>query len=286
MTVTTLGRLLFAGIPLLRRAPLTVLIWGVCLFPVSVLSTLLSGLYDGVRGPWAYAVSSVGGEWIQFGLLFANLLVMCAGMAILAAAVFRAVADPDRTNGRWMHVGSDEVRLCLVWCMLFLAGFAVVLVIMLVVIAVTRDTMLPSKTSMWLAASLAAAVVLARFVLAPAMTVFERRVAVADSWRMMRGRYGLAIVCALLFLLVYGGDEWLLSALGTVLRRGTSEASIGSGPFILELARYAAKPEHLVQDLARVVTGTLSGVIAYAPLAVLYRDLTGRNPADQAAVFD
>jgi hypothetical protein len=278
--------LLFAGIPLLRRAPLTVLIWGVCLFPISVLSTLLSGLYDGVRGPWAYAVSGVGGEWIQFGLLFANLLVMCAGMAILAAAVFRAVADPDRTNGRWMQVGSDEIRLCLVWCVLFVVGFAVVLVTILIATATIRNTRLHSETSAWLAGSLAAAVMLARLVLAPAMTVFERRVAVADSWRMMRGRYGLAIVCALLFLLVYGGDEWLLSTLGTVLRRGAPEAKIGHDAFAIELARYAAKPEHLVQDLTRVVLGTVSGVIAYAPLAVLYRDLTGRNPADQAAVFD
>jgi hypothetical protein len=286
MAVTALSRLVFAGFPLLRRAPLTVLVWGVCLLPLSVLSTLLSGVYDGLKGPWSYFGPERAGAWVQFGVLFSNLLVTCLGMAILAVAVFRAVADPDRSEGRWMRIGTDELRLGLVWCMMFVTVFTGVFLIAIIVAAISRDSGLASETGTLVAALVLAAATLARFSLAPAMTVFEGRVAVADSWRMMRGRYGVAIVCALLFLLAYGGDEWLLSALGDLFRRGGVEAKIGDGPFVIELARYAFKPENLVPDLARVVAGTVCGVIAYAPLAVLYRDLTGRNPADQAAVFD
>lgn len=286
MAVTKLSRIVFAGFPLLRRSPLAVLAWGVCLLPLSVLSTLLSGVYDGIRGPWSYVGSGRSGAWLQFGVLFSNLLVMCLGMAILAAAVFRAVADPERSVGRWMRVGPDELRLGLVWCMMFVTAFSGVFLIAVIVAAVSHDSGMASKTSTLVAALVLAAMLLARFSLAPAMTVFERRVAVADSWRMMRGRQGLAIVCALLFLLVYGGGEWLLSALGDLFTRGGVEAKIGRDPLVVELARYAAKPENLVPDLARVVAGTVCGVIACAPLAVLYRDLTGRNPSDQAAVFD
>lgn len=286
MAATTLRRLVFAGFPLLRRAPLTVLVWGACLLPFSLLNTVLSGVYDGLEGPWSYVAAGRSGAWLQFGVLFSNALVMCFGMAILAAAVFRAVADPERTEGRWMRLGADELRLGLVWCLMFVTVLAGVLVMAIIAAAIGRDAGLVSKTSTLIAALVLVMVLLARFSLAPAMTVFERRVAVAESWRMLRGRYGLAVVCALLFLLAYGGDEWLLSALGDLFRRGGVDAKIGNDPFVIELARYAAKPEHLVPDLARVAVGTVSGVIAYAPLAVLYRDLTGRNPADQAAVFD
>ena len=284
--MTTLSRLVFAGFPLLRRAPLAVLGWGVCLLPLSVLSSLLSGVYDGLKGPWSFVGPERAGAWVQFGVLFSNMLVTCLGMAILAAAVFRAVADPDRSEGRWMRIGADELRLGLVWGMMFVTAFSGVFLIAIIIAAISHNEGLASKTSTLVAALILAAVLLARFSLAPAMTVFERRVAVAESWRMMRGRYGVAIVCALLFLLAYGGDEWLLSALGDLFRRGGVEAKIGYDPFVIELARYALKPENLVPDLARVVVGTITGVIAYAPLAVLYRDLTGRNPADQAAVFD
>jgi hypothetical protein len=285
MTMTTPGRLVFAGFPLLRRAPLAVLGWGVCLLPLSLLSTLLSGVNEGLEGPWAYFTLGRGGGALQFGVLFSNLLLMCLGMAILAAAVFRAVADPERSDGRWMRVGTDELRLGLVWCMLFVAalfGFFLIAI----ALAASGHTALVTETGTLVATLVLAAVLMARFSLAPAMTVFERRVAVADSWRATRGRYGLAVVCALLFVLIYGGGEWLLSALGDLFRRGGVDATIGDGPFVIELARYAFKPENLVPDLARMVVGTVTGVIAYAPLAVLYRDLTGRNPADQAAVFD
>jgi hypothetical protein len=286
LTMTTLGRLVFAGFPLLRRAPLRVLVWGACLLPLSVLSTLLSGVYDGLKGPWSYFGPERAGGWLQFGVLFSNMLVMCLGMAILAAAVFRTVADPDRSEDRWMRIGADELRLGLVWCMMFVTVFTGVFLIAIIIAATSRDTGLATETGTLVAALVLAATLLARFSLAPAMTVFERRVAVTESWRMMRGRYGVAIACALLFLLAYGGAEWLLSALGDLFRRGGVDAKIGYGPFVVELARYAFKPENLVPDLARVVVGTVSGVVAYAPLAVAYRDLTGRNPADQAAVFD
>jgi hypothetical protein len=291
MAVTKLSRLVFAGVPLLRRAPATALVWGLCLFPISLLTTLLSGLYDGMKGPWADVASPDLGEWLQFGVLFANLPVMCIGMAILAAAVFRAVADPDRADGRWMRFGSDEIRLCLVWCMMLVVTFIIAVLIVVIGAVIGPNARLSANMDMLigvslLAAALLMAALLAPFGLAPVMTVFERRVAFADSSRLTRGRYGVAITCTLTFMLFYGGDEWLLSELGRFVRQGAPEAQIGSGPFVLELARYAFKPENLVPDLARVVVGTVCGVIAYAPLAVLYRDLTGRNPADQAAVFD
>jgi hypothetical protein len=284
--MTTPGRLALAGFPLLRRTPLIVLAWGACLFPLSLLNTLLTGVYDGLKGPWSYIATQRAGALLQFGVLLLNLLVMCLAMAILAAAVFRMVADPGRSDGRWMRLSVDELRLGLIWCLMFLVVFTGVFVIMVIVTAIGHDGELASKTSTLVAALVLAATLLARFSLAPAITLFERRVAITDSWRMMRGRYGVAIVCALVFLAVYGGGEWLLSTLGNLLRRGGVEAKIGYDPFVVELARYVAKPEHLVPDLVRVGLGTVSGVIAYAPLAVLYRDLTGRNPADQAAVFD
>lgn len=285
MTVTTLRRLVFAGFPLLRRAPLTVLGWGLCLLPLNVLGTLLSCVYDGLGGPWSYVGSGRGGG-LQFAVLSLNLLVMCFGMAILAAAVFRAVADPERTEGRWMRLGADELRLGLVWCLLFVTVFTGAFIFVLIVAMNVRESGVATKTSTLVAALVLAAAVLARFSLAPAVTVFERRVGIAESWRITRGRYGLAIVCALFFLLVYGGGEWGLSVLGDQFRQGGVDAKVGYDPLVIELARYAAKPEHLVPDLVRVLVGTLAGVIAYAPMAVLYRDLAGRNPADQAAVFD
>jgi hypothetical protein len=285
MTVTTLRRLLLAGFALLRRAPLTVLSWGLCLLPLSVLSTLLSCVYDGLAGPWSYVGSGRGG-WMQFGVLSLNLLVMCFGMAILAAAVFRAVADPERTEGRWMRLGADELRLGLVWGLMFVTVFTGAFIAVLIVAATARDSGLATKTGTLVSVLVLAMVLLARFSLTPAVTAFERRVGIAESWRLTRKHYGLAVVCALFFLLVYGGGEWLLTVLGDRFRQGGVDAKVGYDPLVIELARYAAKPENLVPDLARVLVGTLAGVIAYAPMAVLYRDLAGRNPADQAAVFD
>lgn len=286
MTPGALSRLLFAGFPLLRRSPLIVLAWGIPLLPVSMAGTVLSGLYSGVKGPWAYIAPRGSGGWLQFGLLFSEFLTMCLWMALMAAAVFRAVADPDRTDGRWLRLGADELRLTLVWVVTFVVGLIGMFVIVIIVSAVGQSVVRGFTNATLVAGVVVTTVALARFVLAPAITVFEQRVAIGDSWRLTRGRYGLAVACALLFLVAYGGDEWLLMALGDVVRGGSPEATIGAGPFLLELALYPFKPEHMVPDLVRVVTGTIAGVIAYAPMAVLYRDLTGRNPADQAAVFD
>lgn len=280
-----LSRLIFAGFPVLRRAPLTMLGWGVCLLPLSVLSTLLSGLYAGVRGPWSDQLPP-GLGWLETVLLLANLPVICASMAILAAAVFRAVADPDRTDGRWMRLGSDEIRLGLIWAMTIVSALVAIILVLLLAAAVSPGFRPNSSNAALIAGGLLAVVLLARFGLAPAMTVFEHRFAFGESWRMTRGRYGAAIVCALTFLIAYAAGEWLLSSLGDLLRFGVLEPQIGLGPWLPELARYATKPQHVGQDIARVIVGPVSGVIAYAPLAVLYRDVIGRNPADQAAVFD
>jgi hypothetical protein len=284
--VNTLVRLIFAGFPLLRRAPMTVLVWGACLLPFSLLSTLLSGLYDGIEGVWGVGLPFAGRGWVQFGLLFANMLTMCAGMAVLAAAVFRAVADPERADGRWMRLSADEGRLTLVWSLMVMAGACVVFLIALVAVAVGGNTEAVFKPGSLIAFLTAAAILLARFMTAPSATVFEQRMSIADAWRTTRGRYGLSIVCALTFIGTYSGGEWLLSSLGDLAHRGSPEVKIGAGPLLVELARYGSSPEHLASDLARVVIGTVVGIIAYAPLAALYRDLTGRNPADQAAMFD
>jgi len=285
MKPTALGRLMLAGFPLLRREPLTVLGWGLCLLPISVLGTLVSAVYDGVKGPWSWVAPEAMRGWLLFGLGTFGMLTLCLAMAVLSAAVFRAVADPDRANGRWMRLGGDEARLTLVWGMVFISVVAMLVVVQIVTL-VSRSAMPALKLDTTIVASVLTAVLLARFSLFPAISAFEQRLAVGESWRLTQGRYALALACSLLFLLAYGGGEWILSKLGELLRQGGVEAKIGYGPFWLELFRYALKPEHLVPDLARVVVGTVSGVIAYAPMALLYRDLTGRNPADQAAVFD
>jgi len=285
MTLTALSRLMFAGFPLLRREPLTVLAWGLCLLPISVLGTLVSAVYEGVKGPWSWIASGAMRGWLLFGLGVVGVLTLCLAMAVLSTAVFRTVAEPDRADGRRMRLGGDEARLTLVWMIVFLV-VAAMLFLVYGVAAFSRNAVLVSKIDTISVASLLTAVLLARFSLFPAISAFEQRLAVGESWRLTQGRYGLALVCSLVFLLAYGGGEWLLSALGKLLREDGVEAKIGYGPFVVELARHALKPEHLVPDLTRVVLGTVSGVIAYAPMAVLYRDLTGRNPADQAAVFD
>ncbi|MBO9558522.1 MAG: hypothetical protein J7515_08035 [Caulobacter sp.] len=286
MKGAALGRMVFAGVPLLRRIPLAILAWGACLLPFNLLGNVLSAIYDGVGGSWAYATPSALRGVLQFGLLVANMSVSCAGMAVFAGAVLRAIADPERAEGRWIRLGGDEIRLALIWWLMFVVGIAMMFLVVFIVAAVSRNSHMASENTILIAAAALAAILLARFALAPAMAVFERRVAIGDSWRMTRGRYGLAVVCSLTFLVLYGGGEWLLSGLGDLLRRGAPEATIGAGPFVQELVRYLTLPEHLVPSLAAVVLEACAGVLGYAPMAVLYRDLAGRNPADQAAVFD
>lgn len=286
MILKALGRLVFASFPLLRRSPLTMLGWGAALLPLSLLGSVFGGLADGVKGPWGHLAPTGSAGFLQFGLGFSGFLTMCLWMALLAAAVFRAVADPDRTEGRWLRLGGDELRLTLVWAVTFFAGLIGVLIVVILFAIVGQSRLVESTTVTFILGFLVATVLLARFVLAPAITVLERRLAIGDSWRLTRGRYGLAVACALMFVVVYGGHEWLLLKLGDLIRGDVPDSTIGAGPILLELLLYVASPQRLGPDLVRVVTGTVAAMIAYAPMAVLYRDLAGKNPADQAAVFD
>ncbi len=236
---------------------------------------------------WA-RVSTTAGETA----IWANVVSLVLGLALAAvigAAVIRAVIllAPEKAR---LRLGRDEAWLFVLFLQIvpILLAFSLIFLGLQSLFTALAGHAISPGPPVILALAIAvvgAGVLQVRLCLAGPMSVAHGRPRFLASWKLTRGRFwpilATLVLAALLALVVttIGGVIVGIAEL-RLTNLGVARAS-ASGALAVSLT-----PGGLAVGALRGLVSLLFIVIQAAPPAVIYRDLQGEEPADQAAVFD
>ena len=281
----TWSQAVVAGLGVLRREPRVLLTWSLAGLVFTVAQQVMAVNADIFR--------KVNPASLTAPLLnLAGGVIAIGALAIFSAAAYRAVLLPqDRTRAR-MRFGRDELRLALVWLVQGLLLLVPLLAVMVVVVVTARTVeKAPIGSSLVdlaviLGAVVASGLLLARLSVAGPMSVMEGRWSLPAAWRLTRGRAWKIASVHLCVALVVGAIYWAARVLyGLLVHALGGQFSIEEGSGATSVAAMF-QPETLIFTLISAVLGAAGAAVLYAPAAVIYRDLKGLTPDDQASVFD
>ena len=292
-----------AGFRLVRRRPWSIFIWTVLwvVFAYGPLAALLAarwpefaqqldGLQSPERDPKALLEQVMRLELSVFTLLGPWLLWIWVLGTIVYAAVYRAVLEPKNRGFAYLRVGGDEVRLFLLQIIfiVFWVAFASIMTGAGVGVFVAARAL----QSPWegVADGLGVIVLVClglyvtlRLALAAPMTFAEKQLRIFDSWGLTRGQT-LNVLAMLLLVFAF---VMAIAMIAGMFRNAVMYGVLGrtmptmamSGHFNLR----TLVPADLLAAAGPVLVGfvivqglidTLLRVIAAAPLAAAYRDLS------------
>jgi len=274
-----------AGFGVLRREPRLLLSWSLVGLVFTLAQQVMAVNADIFRKINPASLTAMM-------LSFTGGLISIGALAIFSAAAYRAILTPqDRARAR-IRLGADEVRLALVWLVQGVLVF-VPFVIMTVVVAVASGSTDTHPLAVFfvdltvlLAAMFVAGLLLARLSVAAPMSLMEGGWSLPAAWRLTRGRAWKIAGVHLCVVLMVGAAYWACRMLYAIV-----VTALG-GQFSLGLTRGGTsvaavfQPETLIFTIISVVLGSVGAAVLYAPAAVIYRDLKGLTPDDQASVFD
>lgn len=305
-----------AGFDVIRRRPLSILAWGLAYFALAVLPSLglmalvgedmIAFFSDAMRNPAAEpdleAMVRLNGTMTVYQPV--AFLTAIAARAVLTAAVFRAVLEPQNRGFFYLRLGKDELWQALIYLCLCVLFFIVAMLVLfgggaLGAAAWFIGSLAPAPWSgviqgIGIAAVVVAAVVAFAWValrlsLAAPMSFADRTFRLFESWTLTRGQtwrlFGLALLVGLVTLAV----ELVIAALFWAAFLGFGFSG-GFDPQRIE-AFFQQPVETWVAALAPVVmviavvgsllTGALYAIMT-APWAVAYRQLGGASQAGEA----
>jgi hypothetical protein len=276
-------RAVFAGFGMLRREPRVVLPWGA----VGLVFAFAEQALEVVRA------NSRSGTWTLPLLGLVQGVVLIIATATFSAAVYRVMLRPEsETRGR-MRFGRDEIRLTLIW---LLQGAALVVLLGAAIVLVAAVSMQAPNSSgpgdliflgvATLVALIGWSALVARLALAAPMTLVEGQWSVPEAWRLTRGHawkiagVHIPLVIALALTFTVGKTLYQFGAYAIV--PGFTAKLLSADKAWTDLFH----PARLVFMILNGWLGAAAAVLLYAPAAVIYRDLKGVDPNNQAAVFD
>ena len=274
-----------AGLGVLRREPRILLTWSLVGLVLTVAQQVIA-----VNAEIFRKVNSASLTAVVLSLL--GGVIAIGALAIFSAAAYRAVLLPrDRTRAL-VRLGREEVRLALVW---LVQGVLLVFpfVVIVPVFALTTGqaethslgVFLVDLTA-FLAAIFLAGLLLARLSVAGPLAVMEGGWSLPRAWRLTRGRAWKIAGVHLCVVLMAAAAYWACRALYAVLVHALG------GAFSIKLVSAGTsvaavfQPETLIFTILSAALSAAGSAMLYAPAAVIYRDLKGVTPDDQAAVFD
>jgi hypothetical protein len=308
----SVGEAVGSGFTLVARRPWAVIGWGFFIYLAMVVLVIV---VFAVGGAATFAQLRPGtdptAEAQAVGHLFATLwpmfllfvLALLFVSAIVQAAVYRSVLEPDNRAYGSLRVGNQEAALFLLFLVFFLVAIAceVASLIVFVVLGLIGRAAGGGFAGGALVALLAIAwllflsYVLVRFSLAGPMTFVERRVRFFGSWEASRGEgmrlWGLFWV---IVLVAFGCviAYYILSLILGLVFVGMGMAAVGATGGLANLASNpgafgASAPVFILYFLISIILGALftggMQAVLQAPFADAYRQLKG--PPDVARTF-
>lgn len=307
MAVIGIARVATAGFGVIARRPLAVLVWAGLLLVLGVLpaaglmSAFLGALAEIARmdasGVEPSADALVPAMSAAFAMQPVLLLTSLAVRAILTAAVFRAVLEPDDSRWFYLRFGARELWLALMIVVFGILSFVVtismgaVLVPLLMVLAMGAEGNLFAVVPIMLAAVLIAMAVLGwlfvRFSMALPMTFAEQRFRLFESWTMTRGQTWRLIGVGLLLIGIVLALELALLALLVLaslafLGEGGLDEAAASAFFAQDASIWMAElaPWAVGMALVGALLGAVVTTILAAPWAEAYRQLSAARPSE------
>lgn len=297
MTVFSAVDAAFEGFRLTWEKPKTLLIWTAFFLIVNLLTPLvlfglglntqIAALEEVMRNPSqdpAVAFQSMAALAPLYAILLPAGLVV---QAMIAAAVFRLVLDPEDSQKHPVQFGAEEARLivlALAYTLLFLLAVVAASLAGGIIAAIAGAVGAGPFVGILISFALMAVLVYAavRMSLGPVITFSEGRIAVFDSWTVTRGlslpilwTYILAVIAV---LIVYLLSLVLAAALATLLSGGDLGA-LGrvTNPDMTSLEAFFSPGQVLMILFGSFVTAVFNAVMS-APAAVIYREIRARKP--------
>ncbi len=301
MAGLSVGAAVGAGFGLIRRRPVSVLIWGAVMVGVQVLAfALFAPFYLAVYAAMIQGVASGAGPLpvaalqspqvrAMQGLTQLYNLGQLLVSAVLYCAVFRAVLHPERSSFAYLRIGAPELFMVLLIFAAFIALFVGLLIVILpvsiligVTVAVSHGggvALLILLPIVMLALVVALLFIGLRFAFVGPMIVEDGKFHLFESWTLTRGR----MVSLFLIGLSLVGIFLLINILLLAVFFGVGAAAVQSlGGLSQALALVRASPAALLGRLAPLlvvyavlqipIAGCLMAIGA-APWARAYRDL-------------
>lgn len=289
-----------AGFGLIRRHPLSTLVWGLVYFILAVspsaLGLLLMGPYLPGIVDWYRqlvtnpAIASNPPAVLQEiqSLQYLQILGSIAAVSIVMTAIQRAVLFPDKVRFFYLRLGMDELRTAVIIVVLYVLMFVALILVTLIItipavlLAFTlRNSPAGMAMSMLVtfligggAAAIAIGYPLARLGLAVPMSVYERRFRLFEAWNFTRG-YGWRLVGmgVLMILLIIVFELVIFAVLASV---GIGMAGGFDAAHLRDFFTGPSGEEHIVG--VALVTGLVFGIfsliiqpVMLAPIAKAYQ---------------
>ena len=298
MTVFSAVDAAFEGFRVTWEKPKTLLIWTGFFLIVNLLMPLaLFGLglntkvaeLEAASGNPSQDPTAAMESLAALAPLYAVLIpVGLVVRAMIAAAVFRLVLDPEDSRIHPVQFGREEVHqivLALAYTLLFLV--AVVVAVLVggvfagVAAAVGASPMVGLLVSFALMGGLVYVAI--RMSLGPVITFSEGRIALFDSWNLTRGlfwpilgAYVLAVIAIAVFYLL---AMVLVAALGALISGGDIE-TVGRlmNPDMSSIQAFFS-PGQVLMILFGAFMSAVYNAVMSAPAAVIYREIRARRAA-------
>lgn len=274
------------GFRLTRREPKALIAWALVYFVSIAISLALSHRILAVLMQQLTALSSGAAMdeaammqlFPLYGQILAiNLPITLVATALVHTAIIRAVTDPQQSQYGYLRLGGDEVRMLVTKVLEVLIQGAAMFVGMGVIAMVSALAAMVhialSVLAVLLVIPLVAGLVwlTLKLVLAAPATYAEKKIGIARSFQLTKGRLGPLLGTGLLALLL----SLLVSFLGSLVFTPLSLMTGGienllvatSGPALAGL---------FVWCVVNAVLTSAQVSIVYAPFASVYRDIAGR----------
>ena len=285
---------LSAGFGLIRRAPGSVIVWGLVAFALAMIPFLLM---LGLMGPQFLTGGTTAASPALILLQPVQMLIGLVSTALIYSGIYRAILRPEDKGFAYLKLGQDEfhfgVTLIVLWILGVIAviGLVLAFIIPLVIVGMSNSDAGAAVISLLILIAFVALLVPAvRLGMALPMTIAERRIRIFEAWGFTKGYTGSLVAMALLQLLMIIG---LYLAL-VVLVVGLAFATIGSVSFMDEagLQAFFQNPANLGAIIPAVtVFGVVILVLSFvitpilvAPWARAYQ-LIAEAKGDKSEVF-
>lgn len=294
----SIGEAVGSGFGIIRRRPMTVVIWAVAylvlyagpylLLMSSVLPDVI-GVYQAAGAAALEHTQPDSSRMMELGQKMQGIqaLIMLLSLVfhtVFVAAVYRAVLEPENSRFGYLRLGAQELWLGLTFVAFALFSILMSIVVMIpvgILSAVAGASMGKGPMAglmiglLVLVACVAILWVLLRLSMAFPMSFARRRFALFESWDMTRGQAFKLFLVALAVSLIVVLIEIVIVALvcGVVLgvSGGDLRTLVHEPPEQL-LARLA--PVLVVVSLAGSVIGMAIYAVMIAPWASIYKQLT------------